>query len=53
MEKESYTKEDKECTHCGGNVSGNCCGERIIYWCDDCGSNNKLFAPNVKLKFSN
>ena len=42
-----YTNEDKTCTHCGGEISGHSCGDRIIYWCDDCGSNNKEEKPNI------
>lgn len=40
------------CTHCGGKVTQHCAGERIVLWCDDCGSNNPSSAPNVTLTFS-
>lgn len=51
-EKTSYGPEDKNCTHCGGTISGHCCGEVIIYWCDKCGSNNPTNPPNVSLTFT-
>lgn len=50
--KEYYTSEDKNCTHCGGYLSDHSAGERIIRWCDDCGSNNPKFPPNVTLEFN-
>lgn len=52
MEKESYTKEDTECTHCHGKIKGHLAGETVMYWCDDCGSNNPSKKSNVELTFS-
>lgn len=51
-EKEKYQQGDK-CSHCGGNVSAHCCGERIIYWCDSCGSNNRKYSPNIEIETNN
>ncbi|MCK5605571.1 hypothetical protein KAR91_27000 [Candidatus Pacearchaeota archaeon] len=45
-----YTKDDKVCPHCHGDISGHCCGERIIFWCDDCGSNNKEVPPSMSIE---
>jgi len=45
-----YTEKDKICPHCGGEISGNCCGERVIYWCEVCGSNNPKTPPNINLE---
>jgi predicted RNA-binding Zn-ribbon protein involved in translation (DUF1610 family) len=53
MEKTKYTKDDVKCPHCGGFISAHCAGVNIIYWCDDCGSNNPQTPPNVTLEFTN
>jgi len=45
-----YTKEDKTCPHCGGNIEPNCCGDKIIYWCNICGSNDKDTPPNINIE---
>lgn len=37
-----YTEGKKEttiCSKCGGKYTGNCCGDRIVYWCNKCGYN--------------
>jgi len=54
---EHYTKKDKNCTHCGGNLSNHYCGEwdsKGIFkiWCDNCGSNNPKSPPNVQVEFN-
>lgn len=46
----NYTNKDKECPHCGGKIEGHCGGEKAIYWCDKCGSNNKERPPNIKIE---
>ena len=48
-EKKVYKEGDK-CNHCGGNISPNCCGDKIKYWCDDCGSNNPSSLPNISIE---
>lgn len=52
METTYYTKEDKECPHCGGEIRGHCCGERTLYYCENCGSNDKKTPPNIKLEIT-
>ncbi len=51
-EDRSYTKEDKTCVHCGGDVLGHLCGYYVNYWCNKCGANNRtrkpLIEPEVK-----
>lgn len=42
-----YTENDKSCLHCGGNVTGHICGEKVIRWCDKCGSNDTERPPSV------
>ena len=46
----NYTEEDKTCPHCGGNIEAHCCGDKIIYWCNICGSNDSENPPNVKIE---
>ena len=47
--RKKYQADDK-CTHCGGNISPNLVGTKVIYWCDDCGSNNPSNPPSVTVK---
>lgn len=49
---EKYGPEDKECAHCKGNLSNHACGDRIIKWCDDCGSNSPENPPNIKVEIA-
>jgi Zn finger protein HypA/HybF involved in hydrogenase expression len=39
------------CTHCGGDVTPHSAGDKIIYWCDNCGSNDDTTPPNINIKF--
>ena len=39
-----------KCSHCKGNVSGHLCGDRVIYWCDECGANDKDVPPDVSIE---
>ncbi len=49
-EKTSYTSEDKNCTHCGGNLSSHSVGDYAVkIWCDNCGSNNPSSPPKVTI----
>ena len=48
----NYTKDDKQCNHCGGAISGHCCGDFIIFWCNECGSNDPTTQPKVSYAFS-
>jgi formamidopyrimidine-DNA glycosylase len=45
----NYTNEDKICPHCGGDISGHCCSEVVVYWCDNCGSNDRNVKPNINI----
>lgn len=47
-----YTNEDKKCSHCSGEIQAHCCGDKIIYWCKNCGSNDKECPPNISIKIS-
>jgi len=47
--KTEYTNDDKYCPHCGGELNGHLCGERVKIWCDKCGSNNPMSPPSIKL----
>jgi len=42
-----YTEKNIICKHCNGKVTPHCCGKKIIYWCDNCGSNDSIKPPNV------
>ena len=42
-------KDGKKCPHCGGEIKGHCCGNFIVYWCEECGSNNPLKKLNIKI----
>ena len=53
MENNHFNSEDKNCPHCGGNISAHCEDTVIMYWCDYCGANNKKIAPNIEITFSN
>ena len=46
-----YTESDKICSHCEGEINGHCCGDRIIRWCDVCGSNDKDSPPSITVDF--
>ena len=42
-----YSQEDTVCTHCGGEVNGHSCGDKVVRWCDVCGSNDKDAPPYI------
>ena len=48
----NYTSQDKECPHCGGKISGNCCGEQVVHWCENCGSNDRNVPPNINVELT-
>jgi len=48
-----YDKNDTECSHCRGKISGNCCGDKIIYWCEDCGSRPEIIIDYPMMRFYN
>jgi len=43
----SYTHKDTVCPHCDGEITGHGCGDKVIYWCDSCGSNNRESPPYI------
>ena len=45
-----YTKDDKTCPHCGGEITCHYAG-CIIYWCDICGSNDPDSPPMIGMTF--
>lgn len=50
--KAHYILKDKQCPHCGGNIISVVIGSLdvvIMYWCEDCGSNNRFKKPNIKI----
>jgi hypothetical protein len=49
----NYSYKDKICPHCGGNLSGHLHGDKVIIWCDNCGSNNKNVPPSVGIELTN
>ena len=45
----NYTARDKKCPHCGGDIEGHSCGNKVVYWCKNCGSNSKNCQPRIVL----
>jgi hypothetical protein len=48
--KKSKYREGDKCAHCGGQISPHGTFGGVIYWCDDCGSNNPSSPPNVNVE---
>jgi formamidopyrimidine-DNA glycosylase len=51
--REMNYKENTKCSNCGGDIKAHCCGVRIIYWCEHCGSNDDKIPPNINIQFDN
>lgn len=44
-----YTENDTICPHCGGNITPHSPGDKIIFWCNNCGSNNRYEKPSINV----
>lgn len=44
-----YNENDTTCPHCGGSITPHSSGDKTIYWCDNCGSNNRYEKPSVNV----
>lgn len=47
-----FTKE-QPCPYCHGTIYPNCAGDKVIYWCNVCGSNDDSQPAQIGITVGN